>query len=46
MVGAVAVLIDGVLSPVVDVDIAQTAHQQLHRDEAGGRGHRQARVIL
>lgn len=33
MVGAVAVLVNSVLSPVVDVDVTQTTHEQLHRDK-------------
>lgn len=39
VVGAVAILVNSVLSPVVDVDIAQTAHEQLQRRRmrAGGR---------
>lgn len=32
MVGAVAVLVNSVLSPIVDVNIAQTAHEQLHTE--------------
>lgn len=31
MVGTVAVLVNSVLPPVVDIDITQTTHEQLHR---------------
>lgn len=32
MVGTVAVLVNSVLSPVVDVNVTQTTHEQLHGD--------------
>lgn len=32
MVGTVAVLVNSVLPPVVDVHVAQTTHEQLHRE--------------
>lgn len=35
MVGTVAVLVNCVLSPVVNVDVAQAAHEQLHRNKRG-----------
>lgn len=34
MVGTVAVLVNSVLSPVVDVDVTQTAHEQLQGQKA------------
>lgn len=32
MIGAVTILVNSVLSPVIDVYISQTTHEQLHRD--------------
>lgn len=32
MVGAVAILVDSVLPPVIHVHIAQTTHQELHNN--------------
>lgn len=32
VVGTVAVLVNRVLPPVVDVDVAEAAHEQLHGD--------------
>lgn len=38
MVGTVAVLVNSMLSPVIDVNVTQTTHEQLHRDRGwGGR---------
>ena len=45
MVGAVAVLVNSVLSPVVDIDITQTTHQQLHGDTKGSRRERQQTTV-
>lgn len=38
VVGAVAVFVNSVLSPVVNVDITQTTHQQLRRERQQKKG--------
>ncbi len=42
MVGTVAIFVNRVLSPVVDVNVTQTTHEQLHRD--GGEAQEKDRI--